>query len=59
VYNASDEIVETWISNYTAIANDEMSLISDDIARITGRPARTLRDFLNQHPESYQHLIVG
>jgi uncharacterized protein YbjT (DUF2867 family) len=59
VYNVSDEIVETWISNYTAIANDEMSLISDDIARITGRPARTLRDFLNQHPESYQHLIVG
>jgi uncharacterized protein YbjT (DUF2867 family) len=58
VYNASDEIVETWISNYTAIANDELSLISDDIARIIGRPAQTLRDFFNRHPESYQHLIV-
>ncbi len=56
VYNAPDFLVEGWISTYTAIANGEMSLISGDVERLTGHPAHSLRDFLIQHPESYQHL---
>ena len=59
VYNAPDFMVEAWISTYTAVANGELSLISDDIPRLTGHPAHTLRDFLGDHPESYAHLIAG
>lgn len=59
VYNAPDFLVEAWISTYTAIAIGEMSLITDDIPRVTGHAAHTLRDFLTQHPESYQRLIPG
>lgn len=58
VYNAPDFMVEAWISTYTAIANGELSLVTDDIPRVTGHPARTLRDLLRDHPESYQHLIA-
>lgn len=58
VYHASDETVETWISSYTAIASGEMSLVSEDVAHLTGHRPRTFRDFLRQHPESYQHLIA-
>lgn len=58
-YGAPDDIVDIWISTYTAIANDELSLISDDVPRITGHPAHTLREFLRDNPDSYQHLIEG
>jgi NAD(P)H dehydrogenase (quinone) len=56
VYNAPEFILAGWISTYTAIANGELSLISPDVERLTGHPAQTLRDFLTQHPESYQQL---
>lgn len=59
VYGEPDNIVDIWISTYTAMANDEMSHISDDIERLTGHPAQTLRAFLDSHPESYQHIIDG
>lgn len=58
-YGEPENIVDIWISTYTAIANDEMSHISDDIERLTGHQAQTLRDFLDSHPESYQHIIDG
>ena len=57
VYDAPEKVVAAWISTYTAIANDELSFVSDDIARVTGHAPHTLRDFLRQHPESYQHLV--
>ncbi|MCC6804273.1 MAG: SDR family oxidoreductase [Anaerolineae bacterium] len=56
VYNAPDFMVEAWISTYTAIAEDELSLVTDDILRLTGHPAQSLGDFLRTHPESYAHL---
>ena len=49
-------MVDGWVSTYTAIANGEFSLVSDDVARITGHAPHSLRDFLNQNPESYQKL---
>jgi uncharacterized protein YbjT (DUF2867 family) len=58
VYNASDEMVETWISSYTSIANGEMALVSDAVEKLTGHPPQTVRDYILQHPECYQHLIV-
>ena len=59
VYGAPDSTVEAWISTYTAIANGELSTITDDIPRVTGHPAHTLRDFLRRNPESYQHIKQG
>lgn len=56
-YGAPDDIVDIWISTYTAIAKDELSMITDDIPRLTGHPARTLREFLRDNPDSYQHLL--
>ena len=56
-YGAPDNVVEIWISTYTAIAAGELSLVSQDIPRLTGHPARSMRDFLREHPESYQHLL--
>jgi uncharacterized protein YbjT (DUF2867 family) len=56
-YGASDEVVDIWISTYTAIAAGELATVSNNVERITGHPPMTLREFLEQNPESYQHLI--
>lgn len=37
---------DSWVSTYTAIANDELSVVSTDIERILGRPATRLETFL-------------
>lgn len=37
---------DAWVSTYTAIAKDELSLVSNDIERVLGRPATSLEDFL-------------
>lgn len=45
-YGAPDWQVEAWVSTYTAIASGELAAVSDDIPRILGRPAQSLRQFL-------------
>ena len=45
-YGAPDWQVEAWVSTYTAIASGELAPVSDDIPRILGRPAQSLREFL-------------
>lgn len=37
---------DAWVSTYTAIAAGELVPASDDVERITGHPAQSLRDFL-------------
>lgn len=56
-YNVPDATVAAWISTYTAIANGELALVTDDIERLTGHPPQSLREYLRQHPESYQHIV--
>jgi NAD(P)H dehydrogenase (quinone) len=58
-YGASDWEVEGWVTTYLGIARGEMGPASDVIERLTRTPAQTLREFLQSHPESYQHLIPG
>jgi uncharacterized protein YbjT (DUF2867 family) len=43
-YGAPDWMVEAWVSTYTAVASGEMQEVSDDIARVTGRPAMSFAD---------------
>jgi NAD(P)H dehydrogenase (quinone) len=38
--------LDAWVSTYTAVAAGEMDGVSDDVPRILGRPALSLRDVL-------------
>lgn len=58
VYAAPDWEVEGWVTSYQAIANGEMDVVSDSVARLTGHEPLDLEAFLAGHPESYQHLLV-
>jgi uncharacterized protein YbjT (DUF2867 family) len=55
-YGAPAWEVEGWVSSYAAIAADEMSTVSDTVPRLTGHPARTLAEFLSEHPEAVGRL---
>lgn len=45
-WNAPDWQNDAWVSTYTAIASGELSRVSDDVERVTGRRAMTLREVL-------------
>jgi NAD(P)H dehydrogenase (quinone) len=57
-YNAPAFEVEGWVTSYQSIEAGEMSLVSDDVERIIGRPAAPFARFLAAHPESYEHLVT-
>ncbi|OEJ25074.1 NAD(P)-dependent oxidoreductase [Streptomyces agglomeratus] len=56
VYKAEPWEVQGWVSSYEAMANGEMEAVSDDVPRLTGRPATTFAEFLRENPDSYRHL---
>ncbi|MFW0874210.1 NmrA family NAD(P)-binding protein [Rhodococcoides corynebacterioides] len=45
-WNAPDWQNDAWVSTYTAIASGELSRVSKDVERVTGRRAMTLREVL-------------
>ena len=47
VYGAPDWEVEAWISSYVAIARGELDAVSEDFSLLTGRPARSLQEYLS------------
>jgi uncharacterized protein YbjT (DUF2867 family) len=47
-YGAPRWQVDAWVSTYTAIASGELSAVSDDVGRLTGRPATGLADVVAQ-----------
>jgi NAD(P)H dehydrogenase (quinone) len=49
--------LEVWISHYMQIATGEASIVSDTVPRLTGHEAKSLSDYLNEHPESYKHIL--
>jgi uncharacterized protein YbjT (DUF2867 family) len=49
-YGAPDWQVDAWVSTYTAIAAGEVAAVSDDVPRLTGRPATSLRELLLRTP---------
>lgn len=53
---APDWEIEGWVTSYLAIANGELDVVADTVERLTGHPARSLREYLEAHPESYAHL---
>ena len=56
--NPSDWELEAWISTYVAIATGEMSVVSHTVQALTGHAPQTLADYVQQHPESYQHITA-
>ncbi|MBC3983661.1 NmrA family NAD(P)-binding protein [Streptomyces sp. AC536] len=58
-YNAAAWELAGWVSSYEAIASNEMSAVSDVVPRLTGSPARSLTDYLREHPNSLRHLLPG
>jgi NAD(P)H dehydrogenase (quinone) len=45
-YGAPDWQVDAWVSTYAAIASGELAGVSDDVERISGRPATSLERLL-------------
>lgn len=45
-YGAPDWMVDAWVSTYTSIAAGEVAEITDDVSRLTGRPATSLQELL-------------
>jgi NAD(P)H dehydrogenase (quinone) len=55
-FGAPDWEVDGWITSYAAVANGEMDIVSDTVARVTGRPAAELEPFLRANPDLWRHL---
>jgi uncharacterized protein YbjT (DUF2867 family) len=45
-YAAPEWQVEAWVSTYTAIASGELAEVTDEVPRLTGRPATSLEQLL-------------
>lgn len=53
---APDWEIAGWVSSYLAIANDELSTVSDTVERLTGRPPADLETFLRANPGLWSRL---
>lgn len=45
-FRAPDWQVDAWVTTYTAIAGGEFDVVTDDVTRLTGHPATSLREVL-------------
>jgi len=53
-----DYDVEVFVTHFLQIATGELAGVSDAVPRLTGHSAQSLSEYLQQHPESYQHLLT-
>ena len=56
-YDAPDWMVEGWVTSYVAMANGDLNVVSDAVAKLTGHAPSTFAEFLRRYPESYRHLV--
>jgi NAD(P)H dehydrogenase (quinone) len=47
-YDAEDWQLDAWVSTYTAIRDESLAEVTDDVARVSGHPARTLEQALTE-----------
>ena len=52
-----DWVIEGWITTYVAIANGELAEPTSTVKDLTGHDPQRLEEFLERHPESYEHLL--
>jgi NAD(P)H dehydrogenase (quinone) len=53
-----DWVIEGWITTYVAIAKGELAEPTSTVMDLTGHDPQLLEALLEQHPESYAHLIA-
>jgi uncharacterized protein YbjT (DUF2867 family) len=53
---APDWEINGWVSSYLAVANGELSTVSDTVEMLTDRPPVDLESFLIDNPELWSHL---
>jgi NAD(P)H dehydrogenase (quinone) len=56
-HGLDDYEVEVFITHFLQIATGELAVVSDTVPKLTEHPAQSLADYLQQHPESYAHLL--
>ena len=49
--------IEGWITTYVAIAEGELEQVTSTVKDLTGHEPQRLEEFLENHPESYEHLL--
>ena len=52
-----DYEVEVFVTHFLQIANGELAEVSSAVPELTGHPAKSLAQYLQEHPESYRHLV--
>jgi uncharacterized protein YbjT (DUF2867 family) len=50
-------VLEGWVTSYAAIAAGDLAHVSDDVARLVGRPARGFEAWLDDYPDQWAHLV--
>ncbi|MFE0425854.1 SDR family oxidoreductase [Streptomyces sp. NPDC058953] len=56
-FGAPEWAVTGWVTSYEAIASGELAVVSDAVAKLAGRPARSFAEYLRERPEAYAHLL--
>jgi len=56
-HGLDDYEVEVFVTHFLQIATGELATVSDAVPELTGRPAQSLMEFLQRHPESCRHLL--
>lgn len=56
-HGLDDYEVEVFVTHFLQIAAGALADVSDAVAKLTGHPAQSLKEFLRRHPESYSHLL--
>ncbi len=58
-HGLDDYEVEVFVTHFLQIATGELDKVSDTVPELTGHPAQSLKEYLQQHPGSYRHLLKG
>jgi NAD(P)H dehydrogenase (quinone) len=56
-HGLDDYEVDVFVTHFLQIATGESANVSDIVPKLTGRPAQSLTEYLQLHPESYRHLL--
>jgi NAD(P)H dehydrogenase (quinone) len=56
-FGLDDYEVEVFVTHFLQIAEGALSVVSRTVPDLTGRPAQSLTQYLQMHPESYRHLL--
>ena len=57
-HGLDDYEVEVFVTHFLQIAAGDLADVSDTVPELAGHPAQSLAEYLQQHPESYRHLLL-